>query len=167
MKKLLVLLIAVAFVLAGCGKSAEQKKMELDLSAQVQKLHDAGMASMKQVDELTGKIDAAVAMHDSLVKAFPKLAAGHPAEDLIAAKGKLASVKSAMDTWMKGFKPYNETMKHEEAVTMLKKNVEDLTKMKGEIDASVTAATTAIDAHAKAASELMAQASKTIKKVKK
>ena len=163
MKKVVLLLTAVAFVLAGCGKSDEQKKMEADLWAQVTKLHDGQMAQVKGFDDLLGKVDATVAMHDTLAMKFPKELAGHNMDDLTAAKEKLTAVKASMDTWMKEFKPYNVDMPHTEAMTTMKKNVEDLTKMGTEIEGAIGAANTALDSHKAFAADLMTKM-KAIKK---
>lgn len=164
MKKAVLLFTAVAFVLAGCGKSDEQKKMEADLWAQVTKLHDGQMAQVKGFDDLLGKIDATIATHNSLVMQFPKELAGHNMDDLTAAKEKLTTVKASMDAWMKEFKPYNVDMPHAEAMQTMKKNVDDLTKMGSEIDGAIAAANTAMDSHKAAAENLMAKMKSSKKK---
>ena len=50
-----VMLALVALMVTGCGKSADQLKMEGDLSKQITALHDGLMAKMPQVNELLGQ----------------------------------------------------------------------------------------------------------------
>jgi uncharacterized protein YoxC len=130
MKKLLsvaILLMAVAMLLAGCGKSADMKKLEANLNTEVMQKHDDLMKQMSGLDGLADQIAALTAKQDSLAKLFPKQFAGLQSTDLLAAKEKLQAAKSAMTAWMKNFKPYDPELKHE--VVM-----ESLAKTKGDLD---------------------------------
>ena len=61
-KSLFPLLIAgAALLIAGCGKSAEFKKLESDLFASLSTMHDDGMALMNKGRDLSSKIDDAIA----------------------------------------------------------------------------------------------------------
>jgi hypothetical protein len=161
MKKLVSCLAVAAVLLAGCGKTADQKKLETDLNNQVQKLHDVGMSKMSQLADLSGQIDKALAKHDSLAKAYPKLFAAHPTDDLKAAGEAITAAKTSMDTWMKGYKKFDPEALHEQNMAQLNKDVTDLTKLNGAIESAVTGATKALDSHSAIAAEILA---KVIKK---
>jgi hypothetical protein len=148
--------LLLAGLLAGCGKSGDQLKLEADLNAEVLKLHDAGMAAMKEATATMGGIETTLGKHDSLVKAFPKQTAGHPADDLTAATEKLKAARAAMDTWMKSYRPYDKDVKHDAVMAQMTKEKEALTKINADIQAAVTAGKAAIGAHQKAADDLMA-----------
>lgn len=166
MKQLLTSLLVLAIVavmISGCGKSAEIKSMETALNTQVMKLHDDQMGALKQVDELIGQLDGSLAMHDSLVAAHPKETAGHMADDLKSAKEKLIVAKQEVNAWMAGHKPYDVKMKHEEVMAQLTKDKDTLMKSKGDIEAGITAALTAIESHQRAAQELLAKLPKVMK----
>lgn len=155
-----VILLVLGLILAGCGKSADQIKMEGDLNKEITTLHDGAMAKMKQVTELTSKVGEVMAQHEHLVKEYPKQAAGHASDDLKAALEQLTKAKTGMEVWMKAYKPYDPEAKHEDAMKALTKDKEELTKMQGDIDGAIAAATTAVESHTKVANELMAKMSK-------
>jgi hypothetical protein len=161
MKKLVSCLAVAALLIAGCGKTADQKKLETDLNNQVQKLHDVGMSKMSQLADLSGQIDKALAKQDSLAKAYPKLFAALPVSDLKAAGEAITAAKTSMDTWMKGYKKFNPEALHEQNMTQLNKDVTELTKLNGAIETAVTGATKALDSHAATVTDLLA---KVIKK---
>lgn len=152
---IVLMVVAVAFV--GCGKSEAEKKMEQELSAAVAKLHDEGMKTMKEIPELTGKIDLAVAAHDSLAKLYPKLTEGHSAADLTAAKEKLAAATASMEKWMKGAKKYSPEMKHADALALLNEQKTELSKITADATAAVDATKTALASHAQYAQDLLAK----------
>jgi hypothetical protein len=161
---LITLAVLVAFVLAGCGKSEVQKKLESELNSEVMKMHDATMATIAKAKDLATQLDGAVAVQDSLAKLYPKAFQGKTTNDLTAAKEKLAGVKDEMDKWMKGHKQFDPNGKHEEILAQLKKDKEDLSKIKNDVEGAFAAATTAIDAHKQLATDAVA---KTVKKVVK
>jgi paraquat-inducible protein B len=150
-----LMVVAVAFV--GCGKSEAEKKVEQELSTAVTKLHDEGMKIMKEIPELTGKVDLAVAAHDSLAKLYPKQTEGHSAVDLTAAKEKLAAASASMEKWMKEAKKYTPEMKHADALALLNQQKTELGKITGEATAAVDAAKTALASHAQYAQDLLAK----------
>jgi predicted nucleic acid-binding Zn-ribbon protein len=164
---LFTLAVLIAFVLAGCGKSEVQKKLESELNNEVTKVHDAAMATMTKGKDLASQLDGAVAIQDSLTKLYPKAFEGKTTDDLKAAKEKLAGVKDEMDKWMKGHKAYDPNGKHEELLAQLKKDKEDLTKIKGDVEGAFAAATTAIDSHKQLVADVTAKTVKTVKKVVK
>jgi hypothetical protein len=170
MKKnaLLTLLIAGAVIYAaGCGKSDEFKKLESDLFASVTTMHDEGMSLMNKGRDLSARIDDATAMYDSMAAKYPKEFAGHSSDDLKAAKEKLETAAGSMKDWMSGMKPYDPTMDHTEAMAQLTKTKDGITKVKGEFQDAITAATTALDNHKALADEMAAKLAKTVKKVAK
>jgi len=164
---LFTLAMLVAFVLAGCGKSEIQKKLESELNNEVMKMHDATMTTITKAKDLTSQLDGAAAVQDSLAKLYPKAFEGKATDDLKAAKGKLAGVKDEMEKWMKGHKPFDPNGKHEEILAQLKKDKEDLTKIKNDVEGAFTAATTAIDNHKQLVTDAVAKTGKTVKKVVK
>lgn len=164
---LITLAVLVAFVLAGCGKSEIQKKLESELNNEVMKIHDAAMATMTKGKDLASQLDGVVATQDSLAKLFPKAFEGKTTDDLKAAKDKLAGVKDEMDKWMKGHKAFDPNGKHEDILAQLKKDKEDLTKIRGDVEGAFTAATTAIDSHKQLLADVAAKTVKTVKKVVK
>jgi len=151
------LLLVVAAALVGCGKSADMKKLEADLNGEIQKVHEKQMASMKVLDSLTASLDAAMAKHTELAAKFPKALEGHSADDIAAAKEKIAGAKSAMDSWMKAYKPYDEALPHEQVMAQLNKDMEGLMGMQTQLDAAMRGVSDVITGHAKAAEDVMAK----------
>lgn len=151
------LLLVVAVALLGCGKSADMKKLEADLNAEIQKVHDKQMASMKVLDSLTASLDGTMAKHQELAAKFPKALEGHAADDIAAAKEQIAGAKSAMDSWMKAYKPYDETLPHEQVMAQLNKDMEGLMGMQTQLDAAMKGASDVITSHTKAAEDIMAK----------
>ena len=162
-----VLLVCVAVALAGCGKSAEMKKMEADMYASVTSMHDAGMALMSKANSALADIDSAVAQNERLAAAHPKEVAAHSMDDLMAAKTKLTAAVASMKEWMAGFKPYDPTKGHEEVMAQLTAAKDGVTKVKANFDEALSAAKTAIDTHTAFATELMAKAAPAKKGAKK
>ncbi len=156
----LSLVIVVAILLAGCGKSEEMKKVETAINAEVMAKHDELMKSMSGLDELTAQITAATARHDELVAKYPKLVTGHTGADLVAAQAKIAAAKAAMENWMAGFKPYDPEGKHEDVVAGLTVNKDALGAMQTQFADAMTAAKDALAGHTTAADDLMAKVSK-------
>ena len=162
MKQILgfVITMVLTVALVGCGKSPEEKKMESEMSTEVTKLLDENKAALEQVSSLINQVDVTIARRDSMVVAHPKETAGHSVEDLQNAKTRLAAAQDALEKWLKAYRPYNEGMKHQEAMNNLKRAKEDLTNAKTNIDEASAAANTAIDHHAKLFDELTAQLAK-------
>jgi hypothetical protein len=152
-----VMLALVALVVTGCGKSADQLKMEGDLSKQITALHDGLMAKMPQVKELLAKIPELSAQGEMLAKKYPKQAEALKTDGLKSASEMLVKAKSSMEAWMKTFKPYDVSMKHDDVMKALTTQKDDLTKMKVEFDTAVTGATTAADTYSKTVEGLMAK----------
>lgn len=165
-KSLFPLLIAgAALLIAGCGKSAEFKKLESDLFGSLSTLHDDGMALMNKGSDLSAQIDDAIAKYDSLAAKYPKEFAGQSSDDLKAAKEKLANAAASMKEWMAGMKPYDPTMDHTEVMAQLTKAKDGITKVKAEFQDAITSATTALEHHKAFAEEMAAKAATTVKKV--
>jgi methyl-accepting chemotaxis protein len=158
------LLAVTAFLVAGCGKSADQKKLEADLNAEIGKLHEYQMAMIEKIKVMSADLDGAVATFDSLAKARPKETAGRTADDMKAAKEKLTAVQTAMDAWMATYKPVDENMNHAEALVALAKNKADLTKTTGDALEAMKSAAAALENHKTFAADLMAKATKKFKK---
>jgi len=156
----LFLVLMVAVLLAGCGKSEELKKLEATLNTEVMQKHDELMKSIATLDELNGQIDATMAKHDELVKKYPKQTAAHKSGDLLTAKDRLAAAKKSMETWMKGFKPYDIEAKHEDVMASLTKSKDELAGMQDQFTKAITTAKDAIASHTKAADELLAKTAK-------
>jgi hypothetical protein len=162
-----VLLIAAAVLIAGCGKSEEFKKLESDMYASVTAMHDDGMSLMNKGKDLSTKIDGAVAMYDSMAAKYPKQFEGQSSADLKAAKEKLSHATTSMKEWMSGMKPYDPTMDHAQVMDQLTKAKEGVTKVKGEFQDAITAATTALDSHKAFAEEMATKLAAGVKKVAK
>ena len=160
MRTLLTLTAAVAIVLAGCGKSADQAKLESDLNAAINKAHDEEMATMKVLDSLASAVDATTARHNELAAKYAKLVTGHTTDDLTSALEKIASAKKSMQEWMKAYRPYDETAPHEQAMAKLNKDMQDLMAVKTQMDEAIQTASAAITDHTKFADELLAKAAK-------
>jgi hypothetical protein len=161
----LLLVLSVAVLIAGCGKSAEMKQMEADLYKSITSMHDQGMALMNKANEALAGVDASIAENEKLAAAHPKEVAAHSMDDLTAAKQKLTGAVASMKEWMSGFKPYDPTMKHEEVMAQLTKTKDGIAKVKRNFDEALAAARTAIDTHTAFAAELAkAPAKKSAKK---
>ncbi len=155
--------IAVAVLCVGCGKSDDMKKLEADLNTEVMQKHDDMMKAMSGLDEATAQIAAMVAKHDSLAKLLPKKFAGHDATDLLAAKEKIAAAKEAMNTWMKGFKPYDPNAEHEVVMASLKKTQEELVGVEQQVQGALTAAKESMASHSTFVNALTAKLPKKMK----
>ncbi len=151
-------LLAAAILVAGCGKSADQKKMEADLNAEVMRIHHDQMKEMNAIRDLMGRIDMELAAYDRLVREHPRQMAGRTPDDLVDAKKMLLAAKGAMEGWMSGYTMYHEGMKHEEAMAKLTKDREDLANVQLKIDAAKKAAAEALDAHRKIADQVASAA---------
>ena len=132
----LTLVVAVAVLLAGCGKSEEMKKIETALNTEV------------------------MAKHDELVAKYPKETTGHTTADLVAAQEKITAAKTAMEEWMKGFKPYDPEGKHEAVVAGLTATKDALAGLEKQFAEATTAAKDALASHTKTADDLMAKVAK-------
>ena len=153
----LCLVVFSSLLLVSCGKSSQVKQLESDLSKRVMQLHDSGMAKMRQARTLTAQLDSALALHDSLAGKFPKESAGHNSNDINESKQKLASASSAMEAWMAGHKPYDVNMKHDEAMSKLNADIQELEKVGARFDTAIVDATGTIENHRKVAAELLAK----------
>jgi hypothetical protein len=153
----LSILLLSALFLAGCGKSGEQKQLEIDLNKRVMQMHDAEMAKLDQAKTLDAQLDSAMTMHESVAGKFPKDAAGHTSDDIIQAKEQLAAARSAMDAWMASHKPYAEEMNHAEAMSKMNAEMESLTKVSAQLDTAIAGATATVEAHRQFAQGLMAK----------
>jgi chromosome segregation ATPase len=162
-----ILVAGAALLLAGCGKSAEFKKLEADLFGSLSSLHDDGMALRNKGSDLSARIDDAIAMYDSMAAKYPKEFAGQSSDDLKAAKEKLANATTSMKEWMAGMKPYDPTMDHSEAMAQLTKAKEGITKVKADFQDAISSATTALEHHKAFAEEMSAKLATTVKKVAK
>ena len=166
-KILPVILAAAAFVIAGCGKSEEFKKMETDLLASVKTMHEDGMTLMNKGSELSAKVDDAIAMYDSMAQKYPKQFAGQSSDDLKAAKEKLSAATASMKEWMSSMKPYDPTMDHTEVMNQLTAAKDGIVKVKEQFQEAFTAANTALDNHKAFAEQMAANLTKGIKKAVK
>lgn len=153
-------LVAAALLLSGCGKNDLQKKLETELNGEITKMHDSGMATYTKAKDLLTQIDAANLKHEEMAKMFPKEFKDHSSADLMAAKDKIDAAVSSMDTWMKGFKPFDPEIAHDQVMTVLAKQKDELTSMNSLLMAAITEATTALDAHKQFAESLTAKKKK-------
>lgn len=143
-------------VFAGCGKTTDQKKMEADLNAEVMKSHEKQMKELDEIRDLMAGIDIELMSYDRLANEHPKQMAGRTPDDLVNAKKTLLSAKSAMESWMSGYKMYDPSVAHEAAMAKLAKDKDDLTKIQVSIDAAKAAANAALDANRKLADQFAA-----------
>ena len=156
----LSLVVLIACLVAGCGKSDEMKKIEAALNTEVMDKHDVIMKLVPELDGLTSRISAVMATHDALVKKHPALTSGHTTADLVAAQEKITAAKAAMDTWMRGFRPYDPEAKHDAVIAALNVQKDELVAMEKQFAEARQAATAAITAHEAAATELIARTTK-------
>jgi hypothetical protein len=163
----MLILILSLFVLTGCGKTADQQKMEADLNAEVMKIHEQQMKEVDEIRDLMAGTDIELVSFDKLVNDHPKQMAGHTPDDLVHARKMLLGAKSAMESWMSGYKMYDAGVKHEEAMAKLAKDKDDLMKVQASIDAAKAAANAALDAHRKLAEQIAAATPVTSRRTKK
>jgi hypothetical protein len=150
-------LALVALVVAGCGKSPDQLKMEGDLSKEITALHDGLMAKMPQVKELLTKIPELTTQGEQLMKKYPKQAEALKTDGLKSASEMLVKAKSSMEAWMKTFKPYDAEMNHDDVMKALTAQKDGLTKMKVEFETSLNSANAAVDTYTKTIEGLTAK----------
>jgi hypothetical protein len=162
-----LLLAGAGLLIAGCGKSAEFKKLESDLFSSVTTMHDDGMSLMNKGRDLSAKIDDAIATYDSMAAKYPKVFEGQTSDDLKAAKEKLATAATSMKEWMAGMKPYDPTMDHTEVMTQLSNAKDGITKVKTQFQEAITAATTALENHKAFAEQMAGKLTASVKKVTK
>jgi hypothetical protein len=112
------------------------------------------------MDSLTAIITTVTAKHDSLIRKYPAQSAGHTAADLVAAQEKIAAAKAAMDTWMRGFKPYDAEAKHDGVLAGLNTQKDELIAITKQFAEARTAALEAIAAHEVAADKVLSQVTK-------
>ncbi|HUI66187.1 MAG TPA: hypothetical protein VL126_15190 [Bacteroidota bacterium] len=160
-------LVAIGILLGGCGKSDELKKLEASLYGAVGKMHDDGMILMSKGSAMSGKLDQAIAMIDSLAKKYPKQFAGHNTDDLKDAKAKLDTATSSMKQWMADYKPYDENMGHEEVMAQLSKAKDGITKVKSDFQSALSAASTALENEKAFAEQATSKMAGAVKKVAK
>ena len=153
----LVLALVCSLLLVSCGKTDKQRQMESDLNKRVMQMHDSGMVKMRQAQALETQLDSAKVLHDSLATKYPKDAANHGSDDIVQVKQKLASARDAMEAWMSKHKPYDAETKHDEAVTQLNAEIEELATVGSQLDAAIADATGTIENHRKFAAELLAK----------
>ncbi len=162
-----LLIVCTAILLAGCGKSAEFKKLESDLFGSVTSMHDEGMSLMNQGRDLSARIDEAIASYDSMAAKYPKVFEGQSSDDLKAAKEKLAGAAASMKEWMSGMKPYDPTLDHTEVMAQLSAAKDGITKVKAQFQDAITSATTALENHKAFAEQTAAKLTASVKKVAK
>ena len=160
----MVLVLAGTVGLCGCGKSAEQKRLEADLNSQIMKGHEVLMEKPKQAAVLLTQLDSAIAISDSLIKEHPNGTGGLTSSDLIAARDKVEGSRSALDSWMQGHTPYNEGIKHERAMAQLQTDLNALTQVGDQMDTAIVDATKAIAIHREFVSTLSAGGPKSRRK---
>ncbi len=147
-------LVIGSVLLSGCGKSEADKNAESALNDKIMKAHEDQMAMAGQLDELITKIDAAIAEHDSLAKAFPKQMADKTTADLVSAKDKLSAAKDGMESWMSSHEPYNPGIKHDLAMAQLTRDLDVVMQVGSQMHDAMSAATSALEAHAGVVSSL-------------
>ena len=158
-----VLVAALALIIAGCGKTQEQQKLESDLNAEVMALQKDVESNLASVAGLQAKLDATVKMHKELLKKYAKKMKGHTVDDVTAAKQGLDAAKSEAETAIKALTAYDEKVAHEQAMAKLTQDKETLTKAKDKVAGAVSAANAAIANHEKMKSSLVAKATTKVK----
>ena len=143
----LFVFLSVGLIVVGCGKSDEQKKMETDLNEQISKGHHAQMAKLADVDEMIDSVEASLARYDSLAAAHQKEVAQQPKSDLISARDRLTSSREAMESWMAAYRPYNEGIKHDQAMAEMKTEFDALQQVAVETDSALADASRSVHAH--------------------
>jgi len=160
MKHLGVVLAIAGLVLAGCGKTSEQKQVEEELWTKVKTLHDETMSQIMEFGGLEQQIDEAVARHEDLAKRYPRQMKDHNADNLQAARAELEALREKMDIWMKDFKPYDEALAHADAIASLGESQKWLMSAKAEISSAVTRAKAVLEEHQAAAEVVMKKGKK-------
>ena len=155
MRHLALVLALAGLVLSGCGKSAEERRLESELWTKVKALHDTTMAHVMEFGDLEQKIDDAVTRHEELAKRYGRKLKGHSTDDLVTARAALESLRTKMENWMKGFKPYDESLPHQDAMASLEVSLKWLTGMQGELKRGMQQADDALQAHEQAALSVM------------
>lgn len=131
---------SVLMLLAGCGKSAEFKKLEADLNERIIKGHEAQMAKIPQLDTLLAQLNNALT---------PFEARGTAAQDapaLLSARDHLQASKEAMESWMSNYQPYNEGTRHDIAMAQLQSTLNSLEQIGRQLDTGLAETAAALDA---------------------
>ncbi len=142
-------------VLVGCGPSAEQKKMVMDLNSEVTTMINSAQASLGNLDDMAAQVTSAMSSADSMRMKLPEDSTSlrGAMNELNSAKDRLMGVKENVSAWLKNYKtPDLANMKIDEVTASLKKNKEELSTASTEISNALNAAKTAIDGYKNVAS---------------
>jgi hypothetical protein len=145
-------------MVAGCGKTSEQRKMEHDLNAEVTALRSSVESNLAVFTELQTKLDTTLKMHKQLVKRYAKKMKGHTADDIAIAKQSLDAAKNEAQTVLMALKTYDEKMDHGQAKARLNQDKESLAKIADVVSRAANAANATIASHEKAKSSMTAKA---------
>ena len=154
----LLMVLALALIVAGCGKTSEQRKMEQELNAEVTALRSDVESNVAGFTELQTKLDATLQMHKQLVKRYAKKMKGHTADDIPVAKQGLDAAKNEAQTVLMALKNYDEKMEHDQAMARLKHDKESLVKIMDVVAEAANTANAVIANHEKVKSSLMPKA---------
>jgi hypothetical protein len=154
----LLLVAALALMVAGCGKTSEQRKMEHDLNAEVTALRGEVESNLAIFTELQTTLDETLKMHKQLLKKYAKKMKGHTADDIGVVKQSLDTAKNEANTVLMALKAYDEKMDHDQAMARLNQDKESLAKIMGVVTGAANAANTVIANHEKVKSGLTAKA---------
>ena len=158
MKKISIGMVAlIALSIAGCGPSAEQKKMVTDMTGEVTTMVNDASSSLGKIDDAVKQVDAAIITGDSLKMKAPKdsTSIGNAIIQLKTAKDRLLSVKDNVSQWVAAYKtPDLEKAKFEQVVADLKKNKDEVTSASAEIQGAIDAAMTALEEYRNVASSV-------------
>jgi hypothetical protein len=75
-------------------------------------------------------------------------------DDLKVAKLKLAGAMTAMNDWMAALRPYEDGMKHEDAMALLGGEKDGIVKVKGQFDEAIASASASLRSQKAFADEL-------------
>ncbi|MBN8706744.1 MAG: hypothetical protein J0L62_12780 [Bacteroidetes bacterium] len=113
-------LTTIFFLTAGCGKSDDTMRMEMEEWAKIDSVHMIDMAFLKELMATDKTLEAALKSHDSLLAKTKKSESEHSGLDLSGAREKVQAAISAMNEVMpKLSQPDYAELKHEEVVKIL------------------------------------------------
>ena len=159
MKRATVVSFVMGFILlAGCGKTEQQKALESDLRTKISTGHEVSMGRIAGMDALLASITAETHLQDSL--AGSSLPAGQSLSktNLDAAQKAIEAARDSMDDWMAEYTPVREEIKHDEAMRMMQHQLSSLQSVDALMISSMEKARSVLVAHRKSLDSLVATA---------
>jgi hypothetical protein len=140
-----LVVLALAMVAGGCGKSSEEKEAELDMKARIDSLVNDVTTQLGQLDDLSGELAGAIRAGDSLAAYHHPSPASGVAEELRTAQKRLLDERDTVHLFMQNRQPFDLTRPHEAVMAHLSAEKKKLEDSGMKLRSAIAAARKAID----------------------